>query len=92
MPKIQKMGPFLGENYDKLFLPYIVTLSSYENAFLTRKQRTRNAFKTRGIRREYAFKTPGIRVEYRFKTFRFKRSYKRSVLNTPFKTKFKMTI
>jgi hypothetical protein len=41
---------------------------------------------------EYEGNTRLKHVEYRFKTFRLKRSLKLSVLNTPFKTKSKMTV
>jgi hypothetical protein len=81
------------ENFLSFFKRHMKMRSSrVNNAHETRLKHVEYEGNTRGIRREYAFKTPGIRVEYRFKTFRFKRSYKRSVLNTPFKTKFKMTV
>jgi hypothetical protein len=81
----------------QIIIPSIFNENDHMKTFLMRKQRARNAFKTRGIRREYAFKTRGIRREYafktrgirreyRFKTFRLKRSLKRSVSNTQFKT------
>jgi hypothetical protein len=41
---------------------------------------------------EYEGNTRLKHVEYRFKTFCLKRSFQLSVLNTPFKTKFKMTV